>query len=83
MIDERKRWTPTPEAFVAYKARDFELARQNIEVARANGVSSTELLHSRSTAFVALQANLDGRPNRFARDPRQFSSSPRERKAAA
>lgn len=36
-----------------------------------------DLLHSRATVHAAWQAILAERPNRFARDPRPFSSLPR------
>lgn len=65
---------------MTWEEREQLNARQNIEAQlEAKQPASSTLLHSRATLFAVMQSILAERPNRFARDPRRFSSLPRVR----
>jgi hypothetical protein len=76
-VKKPPKWEPTPAAYLGYLAREQLQARENVEAMLREGISSHDTLHSRATIHRAWQHTLSLRPNRFARDPRRFSSTPR------
>lgn len=64
-LEEEDKWNPTPEAFEAFQARDYELALRNVEMimrSRNTSVTLKELkdstLHSAGTVERVVDANL-------------------------
>lgn len=68
----------------ALAKRDPSLATDNIARAiEAGTFSSHDFLHPRRTLHIVFQIVMEDRPNRFERDPRRFSSTPRPRRPRA